>query len=73
MNIKAEVYNAGSEHRVEVSTNGSVKSIEIPPKSSGRGSSVNGGELLFLAIATCYCNDLFGKQQGVTSPSRALR
>lgn len=23
------------------------------------GSSVNGGELLFLALATCYCNDLY--------------
>lgn len=23
------------------------------------GSSVNGGELLFLALATCYCNDIY--------------
>ena len=23
------------------------------------GSSANGGELLFLALATCYCNDLY--------------
>ena len=25
----------------------------------GYGSSANGGELLFLALATCYCNDIY--------------
>jgi len=25
----------------------------------GFGSAVNGGELLLLALATCYCNDLY--------------
>jgi uncharacterized OsmC-like protein len=25
----------------------------------GRGSSINGGELLFAALATCFCNDLY--------------
>jgi uncharacterized OsmC-like protein len=29
------------------------------PKSAGRGSSINGGELLFAALATCFCNDLY--------------
>jgi uncharacterized OsmC-like protein len=36
-----------------------VHSIDIPPKDTGYGSSVSGGELLFLALATCYCNDLY--------------
>ena len=36
-----------------------MHSLTIPPKSSGFGSSVNGGELLFLAVATCYCNDIY--------------
>jgi organic hydroperoxide reductase OsmC/OhrA len=31
----------------------------VPAKSSGQGSGVNGGELLMLALATCYCNDLY--------------
>jgi uncharacterized OsmC-like protein len=31
----------------------------IPPRPSGYGSSANGGELLFLALATCYCNDIY--------------
>ena len=38
---------------------GSSHSIEIPPKQTGRGSSVNGGELLMAALATCYCNDIY--------------
>ena len=40
-------------------TEGSEKSLAIPPKVDGSGSSVNGGELLFLALATCYCNDIY--------------
>ena len=27
--------------------------------SEDEGSAVNGGELLMLALATCYCNDLY--------------
>ena len=34
-------------------------SLTIAPRSTGFGSSVNGGELLFLALATCYCNDIY--------------
>lgn len=39
----------------------------MPPKQDGFGSSVNGGELLFLALATCYCNDLYreAKKRGI--------
>lgn len=40
-------------------TNGTVRTLEIPAKRGGGGSSVNGGELLALALATCYCNDLY--------------
>ena len=31
----------------------------IPAKPTGNGSAVNGGELLCLALATCFCNDLY--------------
>jgi uncharacterized OsmC-like protein len=31
----------------------------IAPKPRGLGSSVSGGEILFLAIAACYCNDIY--------------
>lgn len=33
--------------------------MAIAAKGEGHGSRVNGGELLFLALAACYCNDLY--------------
>jgi organic hydroperoxide reductase OsmC/OhrA len=42
-----------------LTTNDNSHSISIPPKATGFGSSANGGELLFLALATCYCNDIY--------------
>ena len=59
MRINAGVSNREGEHQVTLRTNENIQSIVIPPKSTGFGSSVNGGELLFLALATCYCNDLY--------------
>jgi organic hydroperoxide reductase OsmC/OhrA len=59
MKIAARLSNTSSVHRVEVETEGRKRSIAIAPKSVGRGSSVNGGELLFAALATCFCNDLY--------------
>src|SRR6266516_2740961 len=59
MNISAHVLNSQGKHEVTLSTNGQNHSIAIPPKPSGFGSSANGGELLFLALATCYCNDIY--------------
>jgi hypothetical protein len=35
------------------------KSLTVPPKSDGAGSNVNDDEFLMLALATCYCNDLY--------------
>ena len=59
MKISARVDNSESKHHVTLTTNDNSHSIIIPPKSSGLGSSANGGELLFLALATCYCNDIY--------------
>ena len=59
MKISARVENAEGQHHVTLATNDIPHSITIPPKDSGFGSSVNGGELLFLALATCYCNDVY--------------
>jgi uncharacterized OsmC-like protein len=57
--IQARVQNRQGEHRATLTTNGTSHTIDIPPRASGFGSSVNGGELLFLALATCYCNDIY--------------
>jgi organic hydroperoxide reductase OsmC/OhrA len=59
MKITAHVENRQGHHHVRLTTNEKSHSIVIPPKPSGLGSSANGGELLFLALATCYCNDLY--------------
>lgn len=59
MRIAARLSNNSSEHKVEVETESRSQSIAIAPKSAGRGSSINGGELLFAALATCFCNDLY--------------
>jgi uncharacterized OsmC-like protein len=58
MNIRARVSNTPIDHMVEVTTEGTSQRLAILPKAVGRGSSVNGGELLFAALATCFCNDL---------------
>lgn len=68
MEITARVSNTGSGHDVTVMTDGREQSLTIPPRGSGHGSSVNGGELLFAALATCYCNDLYREavKRGIT-------
>ena len=50
MKITAKVENSKDNHKVTLQTNDNVHSIVIPPKSTGYGSSANGGELLFLAL-----------------------
>lgn len=59
MQISAKVQNSAGQHHVTLRSNDHVHSLAIPPKPSGFGSSANGGELLFLALATCYCNDIY--------------
>lgn len=59
MHISATVKNSGIDHAVVVRTGSNELSLSIPAKRSGQGSGVNGGELLMLALATCYCNDLY--------------
>lgn len=59
MIISAKVENHKESHSVTLATNGLEHQLSIPSKPDGFGSSANGGELLFLALATCYCNDLY--------------
>ena len=59
MKISASVKNTTSSHITKVETNGNESVINIPAKAIGRGSSINGGELLFLSLGSCYCNDIF--------------
>jgi uncharacterized OsmC-like protein len=59
MRIKASVSSSPSAHVVSVDTGSLAQSIAVPPKPAGQGSAVSGGEFLMLALATCYCNDLY--------------
>ena len=59
MKVVANLNNKQNEHHVTVITDGNSKTISIPSKPSGYGSSVNGAELLLLSLATCYCNDIY--------------
>lgn len=59
MKISAKVENSKNSHQVTLQTGDNIHSIAVPPRSTGYGSSANGGELLFLALASCYCNDIY--------------
>lgn len=59
MKVTASILNDARQNQVTVTTNGNEKHLNIAVKKDGRGSSVNGGELLFLALATCFCNDIY--------------
>lgn len=75
MEIIARIKSNFNRHEVVLQTEEAAKSIRILPKASGYGSSVNGGELLMLSLATCFCNDLYreaGKRKLVISGVEVL-
>ena len=59
MHIEASLENRDQHNAVMVATNGTAHELNIPPRHGAPGSSVNGGEVLCLALATCYCNDIY--------------
>ncbi|HET7613414.1 MAG TPA: OsmC family protein [Gemmatimonadaceae bacterium] len=65
--VRARVENRRDHHGVTLSTDGAARDLAIAPKQTGFGSSANGGELLALAVATCYCNDVYreAKAEGI--------
>lgn len=68
MKISACVENSKGQHEATIATDGRVQRIGIQPKPSGLGSAANGAELLCLALATCYCHDIYREaaQRGIT-------
>ena len=59
MEIFATVTSSALAHQASVRTGTVSQSLAVPAKASGPGLAVNGGEFLMLALATCYCNDLY--------------
>jgi organic hydroperoxide reductase OsmC/OhrA len=72
MEISALVRNAPARHEVTVRTNAASQSLSVAAKAAGRGSAVNGGEFLMLALATCYCNDLYREAARLGIPVDAV-
>ena len=68
MQITATVTNSATGHEVVVRTGNAIQPLSVPPKSSGKGSAINGGEFLMLALATCYCNDLYREAERLAVP-----
>jgi uncharacterized OsmC-like protein len=58
MKFSAKVQNDSDYHEVILKAGETEQTLSIAPKPTG-GSSVTGGELLFLALATCFCNDIY--------------
>jgi uncharacterized OsmC-like protein len=59
MQIAATVVSSAARHEVTVRTDRASQSLLVASRANGPGSSINGGEFLMLALATCYCNDLY--------------
>ena len=58
MKFSAKVQNDSGYHQVILKVGEKEQTLSIAPKPTG-GSSITGGELLFLALATCFCNDIY--------------
>ena len=72
MNIRARLKSHPGSHRAWVDTEGNTRSIDVPGREGAPGSAVNGGEMLFLALATCYCNDVYREARTAGLEIRSL-
>ncbi|KQV45904.1 MULTISPECIES: OsmC family protein [unclassified Duganella] len=72
MKITAAVRSSANAHEATVATNGVSQVLQVPAKGSGTGSAVNGGEFLMLALATCYCNDVYREAGRLQIPVEAV-
>ncbi|WP_411030434.1 OsmC family protein [Spongiimicrobium sp. 3-5] len=68
MKFSAFIDSKEDNHSVKVISKGVTKELQVGSGTDGFGSAINGGEFLFLAVATCFCNDLYreAKKRGIT-------
>ena len=59
MKYSASMHSIDGGLNVLMKKGDKVNTVQIAPQHKGFGSSISGGEILFLAIATCYCNDIY--------------
>jgi len=67
MKYSASLHNVDGKLDIFMKVGDKTNTVSIAPKPNGMGSSISGGEVLFLAIATCYCNDIYreGRKLGI--------
>ena len=68
MEISARLFNGGGNQLASVTTAGRSQPVHVAARATGPGSAVNGGEFLMLALATCYCNDLYREAARMNIP-----
>lgn len=73
MEISARVSSAPGSLEARVRTGSSEHALVVAPKPGGGGSATNGGEFLMLALATCYCNDLYREALRLGIPLDAVQ
>ena len=68
MKYGANLVNVDGRLDVVMTKGDRSNSVEIAAGKGGFGSSISGGEVLFLAVATCYCNDIYreARKFGIT-------
>src|SRR5258708_24614987 len=59
MKISARIESRLNYQETVLQTNDSTKKIQVPVTPTCFGSSINGGELLLISLATCFCNDIY--------------
>ena len=59
MQISATIKSEYNKIETLLSTNEVSKSLNVAVKPTGFGAAINGGELLMLSLATCFCNDIY--------------
>lgn len=68
MEYTATVTSNGTGHGVTVAAGGRGRALDVPAREGGPGSAVSGGELLFLALATCFVNDVYREARARALP-----
>lgn len=59
LQVNGHVYNSLGAYSTALTTHSNAQSVVNPPRAPGSGSRAKGGDLLFLALATCCCNNVY--------------
>ena len=72
MEYTASIRSTPGTHEVTVAAGGQGRVLDLPARTGAPGSAVSGGELLFLALATCATNDVYREAAARSLPVDAV-